>query len=131
MFDNFVKKFKNIKPAFIASTLTSTVKEIERKFDRNVDDLTDKEFEEIFKALNEGKISKDVVMDILIDYSSGKFKNMESYQTNSDNLEKEIKKIVDSKPGLSIGAYMGIIMGKFKGKVDGKTSMDILKKVVK
>jgi Glu-tRNA(Gln) amidotransferase subunit E-like FAD-binding protein len=128
MFDNFIKEFKNIKPSFIASTLTSTVKEIERKFNMNVDNLTETEFEVIFKALDENKISKDVVMDILIDYANGNFKNIEVYQTNSDNLEKEITQIVKSKPGLSIGAYMGIIMSK--GKVDGNAAMAILKKLV-
>ena len=131
MFDNFVKEFKNIKPSFIASTLTSTIKEIERKFSMNVDNLTETEFEVIFKALNENKISKDVVMDILIDYAKNKFKSIESYQTTSSgDLEKEIKQIVKSKPGLSIGAYMGIVMSKFKGKVDGKTAMGILKKII-
>ena len=41
------------------------------------------------------------------------------------------KQIIKEKPGLSIGAYMGLVMAKFKGKVDGKSTMDILKKLVK
>jgi Glu-tRNA(Gln) amidotransferase subunit E-like FAD-binding protein len=132
MFDEFIKKFKNIKPSFIASTLTSTVKEIERKFNMDINNLTNREFEEIFKVLDQGKISKDVVMDILIDYSSGKFESMDKYSSaSSENLESEIKNIIDSKPGLSIGAYMGMIMGKFKGKIDGKKAMEILKKIIK
>ena len=45
--------------------------------------------------------------------------------------QKEIKKIIEEKPGLNIGGYMGLIMGKFKGKVDGKQAMEILKKLLK
>ena len=131
MFESFVGKFKNVKPAFIASTLVSTVKEIKRKFSVDVEQLTEKEFEEIFSYLNNGKISKDVVMDVLIDYAKGKF-DLDKYAAASDDdLEGEIKKIVESKPGLNVGAYMGMIMAKFKGKIDGKKAMDILKNLLK
>jgi Glu-tRNA(Gln) amidotransferase subunit E-like FAD-binding protein len=128
MFESFVGKFRKVKPAFIASTLVSTVKEIKRKFSIDVEQLTEKEFEEIFSYLDNGKISKDVVMDVLIDYAKGKF-DLDKYAAASDkDIEKEIKKIVESKKGLSIGAYMGMVMAKFKGKIDGKKAMEILKK---
>ncbi len=131
LFESFVDKFKNVKPAFIASTLVSTVKEVKRKFSVDVDKLTDKELEEIFSYLNEGKISKDVVIDVLIDYAKGKF-DLDKYAAASDSeIEEEIKKIVESKKGLSVGAYMGIVMGKFKGKIDGKKAMGILKNLLK
>ncbi len=131
MFDKFVKEFSNVKPAFIASTLISTTKEIKRKYNADIDKLTDTEFEEIFKALNDNKIGKNIVMDILIDYASGKFESIDKYHSASeDDLEKEVKKIVDGKLGLSIGAYMGLIMAKYKGKVDGKRVMEILKELV-
>jgi len=130
MFDKFVKQFSNVKPAFIASTLISTLKEIQRKFSLDVDKLTSTEFEEVFNALNLEKITKNVVMDILIDYCNGKFESFDKYKGASDeDLEKEVKAIVSSKPGLSPGAYMGMIMGKFQGKVDGKKVMEILKKL--
>ncbi len=130
IFENFVEKFKKIKPAFIASTLVSTLKEIKRKFNIDVDKLTDKEFEEIFSYLNKGKISKDVVMDVIIDYAKGEF-YLDKYAVASDeDIEKEIESIVKSKPGLNTGAYMGMIMSKFKGKIDGKKAMEILKKYV-
>ena len=131
VFESFVGKFKNVKPAFIASTLASTVKEISRKFDVNVDKLTDKEFEEIFSYLNDGKISKDVVMDVLIDYAKGEFSLDKYASATQEDIEGEIKRIVEGKPGLSVGAYMGMVMGKFKGKVDGKKVMDILKELIK
>ena len=132
MFETFAKEFTNIKPAFIAETLISTVREIKRKFDVNVDNVGEKEFEEIFKALNDDVITKSVIMDIIIDYAQDKFTDFERYKvTEVENLEQEIKKIIDDKPGLSIGAYMGLVMQKFQGKVDGKKAMEILKKLIK
>ncbi|HLC95824.1 MAG TPA: Glu-tRNA(Gln) amidotransferase subunit GatE [Candidatus Nanoarchaeia archaeon] len=130
LFEALVSKFKKINPAFIASTLTSTIKEIQRKFSIDANKLTDKEFEEIFSYLGQGKVSKDVIMDIIIDYSKGAF-GLEKYATIDDpDIEAEIREIVQSKPGLNPGGYMGLIMQKFKGKIDGKKAMDILKKYI-
>ena len=47
------------------------------------------------------------------------------------DIETEAAKVVKEKPGLSAGAYMGLVMAKFKGKVDGKTVMSILQKLIK
>ncbi len=44
------------------------------------------------------------------------------------HLSEEIKKLIGEKPGLSKGAYMGLIMGKFKGQVTGKEVNDELEK---
>jgi Glu-tRNA(Gln) amidotransferase subunit E-like FAD-binding protein len=130
-FERFVEKYSNVKPAFIASTLVSTVKELKRRFEVDISVLTDKVFEEIFSYLDKGKMSKDVVMNVLMDYCKGEF-DLEKYAaTSDDDLENEIKRIVEGKPGLRIGAYMGMVMGKFKGKVDGKRAMEILRKYVK
>ena len=63
---------------------------------------------------------------------SGKFESFDKYAAaDTKNLEEEIKKIVESKPGLNPGAYMGLVMAKFKGKVDGKAAMEILNKFLK
>jgi len=132
MFEKFVKEFKNIKPAFIAETLVPTLREINRRFGLDTDKITEKEFQEIFKALDKGKISKDAIINILMDYAKEEFKGFEAYALVSEaELKKEIEKIIKQKPGLSIGAYMGIIMAKYKGKVSGKKVMEILKSVLK
>jgi len=45
-------------------------------------------------------------------------------------LEQVGKKIIKEKPGLSQGAYMGLLMNKFKGQVSGKEVADALKEVM-
>ncbi|MAG08558.1 hypothetical protein CMO89_03730, partial [Candidatus Woesearchaeota archaeon] len=71
------------------------------------------------------------VLELFLDIINGKKISLSRYETASTGeLEKEIKKVVKEKKGLSIGAYMGIIMAKYKGKVDGREVMKVLKKVV-
>lgn len=127
VFEEYSAKFKKLTPAFIASTLISTAKEASRRFSVDVEKVN---FAEIFSFMNEGKISKDAIMDVIVDYSKGKFDASKYAAASSEDLEKEIKKIVAEKPGLSASAYMGLVMGKLKGKVDGKKAMEILKKFV-
>ncbi|MBR9691356.1 Glu-tRNA(Gln) amidotransferase subunit GatE [Candidatus Woesearchaeota archaeon] len=132
MFERFIKEFKNIKPAFIAETLVPTLREIKRKYNIDADKITESQFQEVLSALDQEKIPKNIVINILMDYASNKFESMDRYVGATDaELEEEVKKIVKQKPGLSPGAYMGIIMKKFQGKVDGKKVMTILNKLVK
>jgi Glu-tRNA(Gln) amidotransferase subunit E-like FAD-binding protein len=131
IFEKFVKEFKNIKPAFIYSTLLSLTKEIKRKNNVDTDKITEKQFEDIFKALNDEKISKNALPDILADAASGKLDLTKYKVESSEDIEKEITKIVKEKPGLNVSQYMGLVMAKFRGKIDGSKAMDILKKHVK
>ena len=54
----------------------------------------------------------------------------EALKKENIDLESEIKKLIQEKPGLSSGAYMGLAMAKFKGKVSGKDVSDVLKKIL-
>lgn len=128
LFASIAKKNKNVKPAFIVETLISAPKEIKRKFEIEINRLADKEYEEIFSYLNEGKISKDVVFDVLIDYAKGEFDIGRYAKESGEDIEKEIKKICDENKGASQGALMGIVMQKFRGKIDGKKAMEVVKK---
>ena len=48
-----------------------------------------------------------------------------------NEIEDYVIKLIKEKPGLSIGAYMGLIMKRFKGKISGKDVSDILRKLVR
>ena len=91
--------------------------------------ITEKQFEHVFDALEKGKISKDVVMNILIDYSKGKFTSIQDYAAISDKeLEKEIKKIIKENKGVPFNALIGRAMAKLKGKAEGRKIVEFLKK---
>lgn len=127
----YVDKF-NIAPETIAHILINVPKDIKTRLKIDSSKLKENDFEEVFKKLENDEISKDVVVDILamkcegkeIDYS--KFK-----KADTKEIEKEISAIIKEKPGLSEGAYMGLVMAKFKGKIDGKTAMELVKKLIR
>jgi Glu-tRNA(Gln) amidotransferase subunit E-like FAD-binding protein len=132
LFENVINKNKNVKPAFISETLLSYSSEILKKHkEADPSKIKENHLKKIFEELNNGKITKDSVMHILIEIATGKGFNINKYELKEINLEKEIKKIVEAKPGLNPGAYMGIVMGKFKGQIDGKKAMEILNKILK
>ena len=75
------------------------------------------------------KISENDVKIVLQKISQGE-SIKEAMKKSSINLTEEIKKLIKEKPGLSEGAYMGLIMNKFKGQIGGKEVSDILKKLL-
>lgn len=128
-FSDYVSNFKNIEPSFIAHTLVDTPKEIRKRFNLDTSKLKEDDFKEVLDYLNKNKINREAIIEILTEKIKGKKVDIKKYKTVSEHdLEKEVKKIVKAKPGLSIGAYMGIIMQKYRGKVDGRKVMHILKK---
>src|SRR3989344_2611161 len=134
-YDNFellVKTFSKIDPFTIANTLVNIPKEIKTRFNMDSSKLTQKDFEEILSYLNEGKISKEAILDLLIKKIKNEKIDLTHFESVSDEeLENEIKKIISEKPNLKIGAYMGLVMSKHRGKVDGKKIMEILKRYAK
>ncbi len=126
--DKYVKKYKNIPVNVIASTLVETPKELKKRFGVEVEDF-EKQVQPIFEKLNNDEIPRSAVLEILVEIAEGKKVDYLKYKTAStDEIEAEIKKLVEEKPELNIGALMGVIMGKFKGKIDGKQAMEILRK---
>ena len=127
-----VSKFKKLAPSAIAHVLVNIPKEIKKRFDLDISKLIDKDYEEILKYLDEGKINNEAALELFVKKIKNEKIDLSQYKAVSDgNLEKEIKEIISKKPGLSIGAYMGLVMGKYRGKVEGKKVMEILKKFVK
>ena len=132
-YENFVKQFGKVDSNYIAKMLIVIPKEIKKK-DGELDSskLGEKDFEEVLSYLNSGKITKEAVIDVLISKILGEKVELEKYSSvKSDDVEAKIKEIVDGKPGLNIGAYMGLVMKEFRGRVEGKKVMEILKKYVK
>ena len=98
----------------------------------NLSKIKKQHVKEVFDKLNQGKISKNVILEVLKEYGLGNKPNYSKYEVKTpDNLEQEIKEIIKNNPDLRIGAYMGKIMAKYKGGIDGKKAMEILKKLIK
>lgn len=131
LFEELVNKYPNMKAAFLAETLTSTLLEIKRKYELDSSKLTDDNFREMFQYLDEGKVHKDIVIDVLIDMIKGKFdlKNYESLST--EDISQTIKEIVEKNKGAPFGALMGQCMKQLAGKASGEIISKELKKLVR
>jgi len=130
LFAGFIKKFKKIKPAFIAETLVSTTRELKRQ-GIDADKITNKQFEEIFEALDKEQISKESLMDILTDAAKEKLDLKKYYLMSDKELEAEIKKIVDKNKELPFKALIGKAMSQLRGKAAGKKIVEFLRKYAK
>ena len=125
---NYFKTYKNIKPAFITQTLTSSVKEVKKQFNADINP-TGEDYNLIFKELNNGKIAKDSVLQILKENKPVK-KIISKFELLSDEeLEKNLKEIIQQNTNLPFNALIGKAMAKLKGKADGRKIVETLRKL--
>ncbi len=128
--ENF--KFKNLEMKFIASVLVNYPKEIHSRFNLDASKLTEKDYKEVLGYLNEGKISKEAVLEILVEIVKGNEIDLTKYKiADNSEIKKVLRNLVEENPNLTIGALMGDAMKIFRGKVDGKVIMELLKKLKK
>lgn len=117
VYENYFKKYNKINPGLLASVLInySMDKKEHLKF--------------VLQALNLGKITKDVVYEIMLNLRMDKKVDLEQFKPVSyTKIENEIKKIIKEKPELSTNAIMGILMSKYKGVIEGRKLIEIIKK---
>jgi len=95
--------------------------------------LTVDVIESVLEALNKGSIDKHDVRDILLLLAEGKpiDEALKIDKKDLNEIEEFVIKLIKRKPGLTMGAYMGLIIKEFKGKVSGKDVMEILNKHIK
>ncbi|MBS3096659.1 Glu-tRNA(Gln) amidotransferase subunit GatE [Candidatus Woesearchaeota archaeon] len=131
-FGLFAKKFSKIEPLTIANALINIPKEIKARFGMDSSKLRDEDFEEVFSYLNEGRIAKEAIIDLLARKIKNEKIDLKEFEiVSEEQLKEEIKQIIKEKPNLSQSAYMGLVMAKYRGRADGRKVMEILKKFVK
>ena len=130
LFEELVKSYPTIKPAFIAETLISTPLDIKRQFHHDPEKLTEQDFRDVFKYLKEGKIHKDIVLDVLIDMVTDKFDIKRYASLGTEDIHKELLKIVHENKGAPFSALMGLAMKRLAGKASGQFISSELKKLL-
>lgn len=116
----------------IAKSLTLFQKEIAKKENKSIEEINDLLDAHVLEAVLEQvdkKITSNDVKTILQKIVQGKSID-EAMEKSDIDLKSEAEKLIKEKPGLSQGAYMGLLMGKFKGQVSGKEVSDVLKELV-
>ncbi|MBS3083640.1 Glu-tRNA(Gln) amidotransferase subunit GatE [Candidatus Pacearchaeota archaeon] len=138
LFDEFniLINVYSVDANLVAKMVTLWRQEFASKSGKSFDDvkliLNEKVYEEILNAINDEKITVSDVKQVLIKLIDGvKFSDAIKIEKISDDLiEKEIREIVKSKPGMRANAYMGMLMAKFKGKLDAKKAMELINRVL-
>jgi Glu-tRNA(Gln) amidotransferase subunit E-like FAD-binding protein len=133
--DLFEKFSKEIDPVLVASTFTSTIKDLRRKgFETGI--LTEEQFDELFSSIKRKTISKEAILNILEIICKEKTSFKEALEKsglkalNENELRKLIRRIFEKHQNLvkekRISALMGEVMKETRGKIDGKTVSKIL-----
>ena len=130
-FELLLKSYNS--PNFVARTLLVFTKEIASHEKKSVDIFTLDILSSILESVRAKKILESDVKQVLESIAKGKSleEALKIEKADSSEIESEIAKIIKEKPGLSSGAYMGLVMAKFKGKVNGKEVSEIINKLIK
>lgn len=116
----------------LAKALTIFTTELGKKEsltkEQTIEKLNNEILAEIFEKIPE-EISFVEVKPIMHKILQGQTLK-EAMEKSEIHLSEEVKKLIKEKPGLSQGAYMGLIMAKFKGQISGKEVADELSKVM-
>lgn len=128
LFENFAKRFINVKTAFMAESILSLPKTLGKKNDLDIV-VSDEQWDQIFEALHEGKIVKDAIENIILDISKNKF-DLSKYELMSDEeIKSSLVKILKENEGGNPKAVIGKAMGALRGKADAQKIMLFLKEI--
>ncbi len=124
------------EPNLIAKMLVLWPKDFAKKLNISVDKIMKKlnldVLENVLQSLEKEEISRNDLQEILFEVAKGKsiIDALKVDKISLNEVEEFVAKLIKEKPGLSVGAYMGIVMKKFKGKVSGKDVMEIIREYV-
>jgi Glu-tRNA(Gln) amidotransferase subunit E-like FAD-binding protein len=130
-FEVMLKIYNN--PSFVAKLMFILPKEIASHEKVQEDIFKLDIIEEILKNIQNKKISEGDVKHVLENIAKGKSLDeaLKIEKADIGEIEGEIAKIIAEKPGLSVGAYMGLVMQRFRGKINGKEASEIIAKIIK
>jgi glutamyl-tRNA(Gln) amidotransferase subunit E len=128
LFDDFVKSFKQLKPAYIAELLMTSERNIRRQFNIEISP-SDEDFCALLTALEHDEISKESVVEILKEKKPVK-EILHKYRLMSEGeLLRMLTKIVEQNKGMQFNALIGKAMAELRGKAPGQKIVELLKKL--
>jgi glutamyl-tRNA(Gln) amidotransferase subunit E len=128
LFDDFVKSFKVLKPAYIAELLMTSERTIRRQFNIEINP-SDEDFCALLTALEHDEISKESILDILKENKPVK-EILHKYKLMSEGqLLRELTKIVEQNKGMPFNSLIGKAMAELRGKAPGQKIVELLKKL--
>jgi len=143
LFDDLIELYPN-NPSLIFTTLLETTTALRRE-GKNVENITDNDFLEIFNLLKTKEISKEAIEELMKlkadtpEYSIDQIKTKLKIESISeDELKLLIVEIVNRNSNLikkkemrAMGPLMGEVMKKVRGKIDGAVVSEQLENIIK
>lgn len=143
LFEKLAEKYNekgNVTPTLLARTFTGTLQELKRE-GYNIESVTDSKFEEMFDCVEENKLPKDAIREVLIYLCKDPTLKIEAISNqlgigtvDKKEIEEYINQVIKEKEeyiqekGLAaVGPLMGIVMEKYRGKIEGKEISKMLK----
>ena len=131
LFDDLIEFYPD-NPSLIFATLLETTKALRRE-GKNMENISDNDFLEIFTLLKKKEISKEAIEELMSlkadspELSIDEIKKKSKIESISlDDLKKLTAKIVDNNSKMikekemrAKGPLMGIVMKEVRGKIDG------------
>jgi len=142
-FEEFAGKFKNLKPSLIATTLLATPKEVKKRYGIELDSIEIPHYHDVLKAVNEGRISKESIPEIIADIAKEaqdieKAIKKKAAKVSLEDIEKDIDRIIEeniefvrSRGERAVGPLIGKAMAEFKGRIDGNEISRIVRERLK
>lgn len=133
LFEKIVKKFK-VSPSVVANVFVSTLKDLRKRGEAPVENLTDEDFEELFGLLEKGKIVKESILDILL-YKSKNLdisikdciKKLELETITEKELREIVKDVIKMNRDKPVEKIIGIVMSKVRGRVKSENVVKVVK----
>jgi len=141
LFESILNKMKNVPPVTVATTLQNTWTYLRRE-GILVENIGDDKVEEVFKELNEGRLAKEAIPDILAYLGKNQgaavreaVEKLGIKGVSAEELEKAVEEtikknitLIKEKKMQALSPLMGDVMKQLRGKADGKTVSETLKK---
>ncbi len=131
LFEKIVSRYK-VEPKTVANVFVNTLRDLERREKIDIKKLDDDDFMKLFYLLENKKIVKESIPEILkyvvqksmkVDDVVKKF----GFETLSENeLKKIVKDVIDKNKGKPQGAIVGIVMSKVRGKASAKDVIELV-----
>jgi glutamyl-tRNA(Gln) amidotransferase subunit E len=136
LFEALVTKYSSVPASLIANIFENYIKYAKSKGGK-VEKLSDSDIEKIVRAVAEGKILKDAVQDVILQYTTTNLtldQVLEEYRAIShDELRKivrsaiaELRDQIKADKKKAFNAVMGKVMSKVRGRVEGKVVAEII-----
>ncbi|MBU0761769.1 MAG: Glu-tRNA(Gln) amidotransferase subunit GatE [Candidatus Altiarchaeota archaeon] len=134
LFEEYAEKYGGVDATTVATTLTSTTKEAEKRYGVDSSNISRRHYDEIFDLISRGVISKNVLAQVIAEVCKNPGKSVRDLASekglttlSSDELEKIVEKIISENQDLNRGQLIGKVMAEVKGRADAKDVADLIK----